>query len=551
MNFSRFFNYQTNRISVAAIILAASHLISRILGLIRDWLLAKNFGASAELDVYFTAFKIPDFIFVFGGVVAVFLPLFSEYFSRDEKEAWGFASNCLNVFLLLLTSLSLLFFIFAPFVLRLIVPGFTEQQLKQAIILTRVLLLTPIFFNLSSILTGILHYFNRFLIYSFCPIVYNLAIIFGIVFLSPFFGILGIVMGVVLGAFFHFLIQVPSAIDCGLRYKLVLNFKDSKIREVFFLLIPRMIGVAANQVNLIVVNAIASTLVVGSISIFSFVNNLQYFPIAIVGISSAVAVFPKLSKTWAEDKKDKFLHTFSLAFRQISYLIVPISILIFILRSQIVDFILGHGQFSVTSAKLASAILGVFCFGVLFSSLIPLLFRAFFSFKDTKTPNVIVVIFVIVNIALSLILTQALGPSSNSEWGIVLQDFFRKNLSLYDVGDISVLGLVLAFSISVIFEFILFIIFIKKRIGDFKIKEIVNSFSKVLIGAIAMMIALHFTFFKIKAIDSDVYQIMFTSLIGFSVYFFTTFFLGSREINVVKSLFFDRFLHRIRDHEQY
>ncbi len=545
-----FLNHQTKRVGFAAVILAASHLMSRFLGLIRDWLLARNFGAGLELDVYFAAFKIPDFvyqIFILGGIVAAFLPLFSEYFSKDSDEAWEFTSNTLNIFLFLLVCLSLILLIFTPYITKLIAPGFNDWQINKTILLTRLMLLSPIFFGLSSIFSSILQYFHRFLIYSFAPIVYNLSIIFGILFLSPYLGILGVILGVIVGALLHFLIQIPSVVNCGFRYSPVFNFKDPKIKKVFLLMIPRAFGVSSLQINTIIINAIASTLVVGSISVFNFANNIRLFPIAIIGISFATAVFPELSRAWSENKKEKFIKSFSLVFRQIIYLALPVVILMFILRNQIINLILRHGQFSAEAAQLVSASVGLFCFGILFASLRPLFFRAFFSFKDTKTPTFLAVIFVIVNIIFSLLLTNALKPDSLQAAG--LKDFLIKNFSLYQVSDISVLGFPLAYLISLALEFCLFLIFLKRRIGDFGAKEILISLLKILVAGILMIFIVQFSFLRIKLIDSELYQLILISFIGFSAYLIITFIFGSAEVQSVKTLFLNKFLPRVDDYE--
>jgi len=456
----QFFNFKTNKIFTAAGILAISSLISHVLGLAREYLLADTFGAGLELDVYLAAFRIPDLVYnvlIAGGILVAFLPLFSEYFSRNEKEAWQFTSNCLNIFLFFLIILCSILFLFSPSLVKLIAPGFNSQQINSAIILTRLMFLSPIFFGLSSIFSGILQYFDRFLIYSLCPILYNLGIIFGILFLTPFLGVLGVAIGVVIGAFFHFTVQIPSAIGCGFSYKLFFNFKDWRIKKVFTLMIPRTFAMAANQINLIVITAIASTLTPGSISIFNFANNIQSLPIGIIGISFATAAFPALSKSFAQNQKDKFRENFSLVFRQILYFVISISILIFIFRDQIVEIILRHGQFSLTSAKLTSASLGLFSLSIFAASLIPLIFRALFSLQDTKTPTIISIISVGFNIVLSFFLTHLLKSSN------IFQILLKSAFSLQGIEDISVLGLPLAISIATIFQFILLSFFLKKK----------------------------------------------------------------------------------------
>lgn len=460
-------NSQQKTIVSAAAILAISTLISRFLGVIRDGLIFSKFGASIQLDIYFAAFRIPDLVYnilILGGVVIAFLPLFSEYFSQDQKNAWEFTSNCLNIFLFLLILISLLFFLFAPFLMRIIVPGFSEEKLNPTVFLTRILFLSSILLGLSSIFSGILQYFNRFLVYSLCPILYNLGIILGILVISPYFGILGVVFGVIFGAILHLLIQIPSALNCGFRYQPIFNFKDPKLKRVFLLMLPRTFAISFQEINWTVITAIASTLATGSIAIFNFANNIQYFPIGIVGLSLAVAAFPALSKDWVENK-EKFLESFSLVFRQTLYLIIPISILIFVFRNQVVEIILKigqvvlkYGQFSPQAAKLTAACLGLFSLGIFAQSLIPLISRAFFAFQDTKTPTLVAIISVALNIILSLFLTWVLKFQNS------FQIFLKKGLLPGGIEDISILGLPLALSIAAIFQFFLLIFFLRRKL---------------------------------------------------------------------------------------
>jgi len=516
-------------IKFTAGILTISALVSRILGLIRDWLLARTFGAGKELDIYFVVFLLPDLIynvFIFSGIIVIFLPLFAEYFLKNEKEAWQFTNNVLNIFLFFLISLCFILFIFTPFLIKIIVPGFDSHQLNQTIFLTRIMLISPILFGLSSIFSKILQYFNRFLIYSLCPILYNLGIIFGILFLSPKLGILGVIIGVILGAFFHFLIQVPSALKCGFRYQPIFNFKDSRIKKIFLLMIPQAFSITFQQINSIFITAIASTLAIGSIVIFNLANNLQFLPIGIIGISFALAAFPILSRAWAEGKKEEFLKKFSLTFRQILYLVIPISFLIFILRNQIVEIIYHHGQFTQSSAQLTAASLGLFSFSIFASSLSPLLLRTFFSFHDTKTPSLITIFSVLLNIILSFYFTWLLKFSDS------FQVFVKNILFLEEINQIAVLGLPLAFSISNIFQLILFLFFLQKKIDIFSLKEILKSLSKIVLASILMTASIYLLFLisPFSNLQTTTFigvfcQTIITTIFGFLVYLIVISFL--------------------------
>lgn len=459
MNFNRFFNFETKTIASGAGILAISTILSGGLGFIGDFLLAKKFGAG-PLDIYFAAFRVPDLIYnilITGGVIVSFLPLFSEYLSQDEKKAWDFATNCLNIFSVLSIFLCFFLFLFSPMLVRVIVPGFSLAQQRETIFLTRLLLFSPILFGISSIFSGILQYFNRFLVYGSAPLLYNLGIISGILFLTPHFGILGVVFGVILGAVLHFLIQIPPVVNCGFRYKLIFKFRDISIKRFFLLTLPRIFGISAQQINLMVITAIASTLPLGSLTIFTFSNTFQNFIIGIFGTSFAIAAFPNLSKSLAESKGEEFLRNFSSIFRQILYLIIPLSVFTFLLRNEIIILWLRHGKFSLADARLAGASLGLFSLGLFASSLIPLIFRAFFAFQDTKTPTFLSIFAVLFNIILSLIFVFLLSRENH------FQAFLRTIFNLQGITNIKVLGLPLAFSLSSIFQFLLLFLFLRRK----------------------------------------------------------------------------------------
>ncbi len=542
------FNHQTKTVTFGAVILGTAALINGILGLLRDRLLAGRFGAGESLDIYFASFRLPDFIYgilVAGGIIAVFLPIFSGYLNQSKEKAWYFANTVLNCFLVLLIFLCLVLFIFAPFLVRFITPGFSEESKTLVVSLTRIMLLSPFFFVLSSIFSGILHCFNRFLVYSTAPILYNLGIISGIVFFVPLFGLKGLVFGVVLGAFLHLAIQIPSAILAGFRYRFMLNFKFPGLKKIFRLMIPRTIGAITNHLNLIVITAIASTLFSGSIAIFNFSNNLQKFPIELIGLSFAAAGFPILAKTWAAGQRKEFLEKFFSIFKQTLFLIVPISLLVFLLRAQLIRLILGTGQFGWLETRLTAASLGIFSFGIFALCLIPLLTRAFFSFQDTRTPVIIGIVSIILNISFCFLFIWLL------KFPNIFQNFLITSLKLQGIKNIQVIGLPLAFLMSGIVNFsLLFICFYKKIIRldsgtgyllRMKIKEVYGSFKKILIGSLLMMI---FTYFILRIGASLVdmqtflgifFQAAIAGILGIFIYILITYFLKSPELKDIQS----------------
>ncbi|MFH1462141.1 MAG: murein biosynthesis integral membrane protein MurJ [bacterium] len=536
--FNRFFNSQTKTITFAAFLLLASAFLSRVLGLFRDRLLAGRFGAGEELDIYFAAFRIPDFIYailIMGGVAVVFLPVFSEHFQKKEEEAWRFANNLLNCFLFFLVLLCGVLFFLAPLLVSLIAPGFSTESKELAVSLTRIMFLSPIFLGLSSIFSGILHYFNRFLVYSIAPIFYNLGIIFGIVFFVPLFGVKGLAFGVILGAVFHLLIQIPAVRISGYKYTPVFNFKGSGLRKVFKLMLPRTIGAAAYQINLIVVTAIASTLTAGSIAVFNFANNLQFFPIGLVGVSFAIAAFPALSRAWAEGIKEKFLEAFYSTFRQILFLIIPASLLMFLLRAQLVRIVLGTGEFGWLETRLTAACLGIFCLSIFAAGFFPFLARVFYSLQDTKTPVIIGMSSMLLNVALALLFTFFLKQPN------FFQEFFINILKLQGIKNIAVIGLPLAFSISQVFQFFLLLLFLRKRISGLKFGEIFSSFKKIAMAAVLMGFSVYFSlsltaeFISIQTFLGIFLQTAIAGGVGVFVYILITYLLKSPELKTIKS----------------
>ena len=542
--FYKVFNSRTKTITFAAGLLAISGILSRFLALIRDRLLAGKFGAGAELDIYFAAFRIPDFVYgilIIGGISTVFLPVFSEYFKKDPNQGWDLTNNVLNCFLILLILVCAILAVFTPFFIKFIVPGFSQENRVLAISLTRIMFLSPILLGLSSVFSGILHYFNRFLVYSLAPVLYNIGIILGILFLYPIFGIQGLAFGVILGAFLHWVIQIPAAKILGYKYQPSFNFRCTGLSKIFKLMIPRTIGSAAYHINLIIITAIASTLAAGSIAIFNFAYNLNYVPIGIIAIPFVLAVFPVLSRNFAQNQKERFLENFSSTFRQILFLIIPVSVSMFLLRAQIVRLILGTGRFGWEDTRLTAACLGLFCFGIFAAALVPFLSRTFYSFQETRTPVVIGVLSIFLNIILCFLLVWLLGFPN------IFQQFMINNLKLQGIENIQVVGLPLALAIFGVFQSSLLLIFLKKRIGDIRLEETWQSFKKIFFSTVLLGVS---TYLILKIVAPLVnmqtffgvlIQTVLAGMVGILVYILVSFFLKSPELKIIKSSILKQF----------
>lgn len=466
----KLFSGQINSITIAALLVALSSLVSRFLGIFRDRILAGEFGAGETLDIYYAAFRIPDLVFnllVLGALSAGFIPIFSNllknplakvkdvFLNEKNKEAWLLTNNILNLLGLSMLVLAGVGFIFAPTLMKLIAPGFTDENQVLTVALTRIMFLSPVFLGISSVLGGVLQSFKRFFVYSLAPIMYNVGIIVGALFFVPRWGIHGLAWGVVLGALLHMLIQLPLVAKLGFRYRPVFNYRDKNVRKIGRMMIPRTMSLAIVQINLLVITVIASTLASGSLAVFNFANNLQYFPIGIFGISFALAAFPTLSAV-AFDKK-KLIENFSQTIRQILFFIVPSTVLLLTLRAQIIRVALGTGNFDWEDTILTFSTLGFFAISLFAQATIPLLVRMFYARHDSKRPFYIGLVAAIANVFLSLYFARRMGVE----------------------------GLALAFSIANIINFIILWIILRMEIGYMDEVRILNSVIKFSIAALA------------------------------------------------------------------
>lgn len=394
----------------AALIIAIAGIVSRLFGFLRDRILAAQFGAGDVLDVYYAAFRVPDFMYsllVLGALSAAFVPVFTGlYVSKKEKEAWNLSLGVLHLLILALGTVSIGFAFFAPSVAQILVPGFSGEKKELVVSMTRIMLLSPLFLGVSAVFGGILVSLKRFLLYSVAPIFYNLGIIFGAVFLAPKMGPIGLAWGVVMGALSHALIHYWDVRASGFSYHFVLRdcWRSRAVRQVLRLMIPRSLGMAVSQVSFFVVTIFASTLASGSLAAFTLANNIQSVPLGLFGIAFSLAVFPSLSALIAKNSKDEFIRLFSKTLRRILFFVLPVSALIIVLRAQIVRVILGSGHFDWNDTIVTFTVLGVLSVSLFAQSVIPLLTRAFFALQNTKTPLYVAMVSEAANIFLIIVL---------------------------------------------------------------------------------------------------------------------------------------------------
>jgi putative peptidoglycan lipid II flippase len=520
------FQSKTTGITAAAILIAVFSLISRLLGIFRDRILAGQFGAGDILDAYYSAFRIPDLIYnllILGALSAGFIPIFSSLIKKmkssdgkgnffdcskeENKEAWNLVSNLLNVLIIVLLFFSLLGFIFAPQLINLITPGFSSELKDTAITLTRIMFFSPLFLGISSLLGGVLQSFKNFFIFSLAPIFYNLGIIAGALWLVPIMGVAGLAWGVVFGAFLHMVIQIPTVRSLGFCWRLFyLNLREKNFREIVKMMVPRTLSLAITQINLLVITIIASTLDSGSLTVFNFANNLQSFPIGIFGISFAVAVFPTLSA--AAFDNEKLIKNFSYTLRQILFFIIPSTILFITLRAQIIRVIYGTGEFSWQDTILTIDALGFFALSLFAQATIPLLTRVFYARHNSRTPFFVGLISVVINIFLSIFFSERMGVS----------------------------GLALAFSLSSILNFMILWMWLYFEIGELDQRKIIKSVVKFSIAGLGAGLFIQlgkimiWPFIDMTRFLGVLSQGLFAGLFGLFIYCLLCYLMKSEEI---------------------
>ena len=420
---------QGSILSAAAVIMIAYGL-SSLLGLVRNRLLAQLFYVNHKslLDAYFAAFVLPDTIFqllILGALSAAFIPVFTEALRRDKKEAWHIANSAVSGILLLFFILSAGLFIFANQASRILAPNFSPELSQITALLIRVMLTAQFFFALSSFMTGILQSHRLFILPALAPLFYNLGIIIGTIFLSPFIGIFGPAVGVVLGSIFHFLIQLPGVIKIGFRPKLSTDWKNPDVKRMLRLMPARAFTLAIGQLERIIAVAVSSSLAAGTITLFNFARQLYVLPITILGATIGQASFPSLAHA-REEGKEKFGETIAATMLQLLFFVLPAAALLLVLRIPAVRLAFGSKEFPWEATLLTGKAVAIFSLSVPAQALNQILTRSFYAAQNTKIPLISAIISTLPVIFLAPFFSIKLGLGIlGIVASIVISDFFN------------------------------------------------------------------------------------------------------------------------------
>jgi putative peptidoglycan lipid II flippase len=463
----------------SAVIIGIAFMASRVLGLLREIILANRFGTSSDYDAYVSAFRIPDLLFLVimsGSFGAAFIPVFGGFLTRGEKEnADRLASAVITWTALATVVLGLITFVFAGQLMRYVVaPDLPPDAMNLAIKTMRMLLLSPLLLGMGIAAKGILETHLKFTLPALAPVVYNLAIVLAALFLAPKYGIEGVTVGVLIGALLHVGIQIPGVVRTGLKFRPTLSKNVTGLAEVGVLLLPRVIGQAAFQINFVAVNHFASQTGEGSVSALNYAWQMLMLPNGVLALSISTVVFPTMAAQFEVGDIDAFRSTLQRGLRPLLFLLVPASIGLFEFRTSLFQTIFQSGSFDANSTALSSEPLAFLALGLIWYGLVEVLARAFYAMKDTVTPVAAGILIIVLNIVLSKALLDSMGH----------------------------VGLALSLSVSTGVEAFILVIILKRRIGGFGI-EFGVWLSKIILATAAMALVSALVATKLEDVTGD------------------------------------------------
>lgn len=375
----------------AAYILALFGFGSQILALVRDKLLAHQFGAGVTLDIYNAAFRIPDFLFaVFASVLSVYvlIPFVAERMEEDMEKARALLSAVLTWFLIGYGAAALLLVVFSQSIAAAVFPGFGPGEQALLVPVMRILLLQAFFLSLSSLFGVVTQLHRKFLLYAVSPLLYNLGIIAGVVVLYPMWGLRGMAIGAAIGAFLHFAVQAPFVAESGLLPRITVRPPGALLVRIIRNSLPRALALMLQQFVLLALTGIATLMAAGSVTVLQFAYNLQSVPLTIIGVSYSVAAFPTLARLYSAGDRAAFSGHVYAALRHIIFWSIPAIAFFAVIRAQLVRVIYGSGLFDWGDTRLTAAALALFALSLAAQAVHLLIIRAYYAAGDTRTPLV-------------------------------------------------------------------------------------------------------------------------------------------------------------------
>lgn len=458
----------SQRLAGAAGIMMVAILASRLLGLVRDAVISGRFGQGFDSDVYYAAFMIPDLLFFLiagGALSSAFIPVFTEKITQGQVDvAWHVFSTVACIMCVIVSGFILMGELFTAPLIRLMNYGFTDAKVAETVPLTRIVLPAQLCFFLGGLLMGAQYAQQRFFIPALGPIIYNLGIIFGGVFLAGWLGVAGLCWGALFGAALgNFGLQWWATARTGMRFRLSFDGKHPEVMKVWRLMLPVVFGLALPQVSILVNKMFASSLGDGPQSALTRANQLMQVPLGVFAQAMAVAIFPTLSAQAAQRRYADLRATSSLGIRFLLFLTIPASAFMIVLAAPIVQLLLEHGKFGPADTTLTASALVCYAIGIFAWSAQSILSRSFYAMQDSRTPVLIGTAVTLVFIPLNWLFMSALGLG------------YR--------------GLALATTVAAILHMFAMLAVLRRRLGGIEGGRLAKSASQVSLASAAAAVA--------------------------------------------------------------
>ena len=500
-------------VAKSAAMIAIFTLLSKALGFIREVLIASRYGSGMETDTYFVAMTATVIIVGTLGAAlnTTLIPIFSEIGEKKgTKGQLKYLNNVLNLVFLATLILSILGFIFSPFIIKVLAKGFEGAQFDLAVKLNRVGLPIIIFLGFTHVLSGFLHSKQIFGPHAIMGFPYNAVFLIYLLFFSKNTNI-AILMGVsVIAASTQFLIQVPAVRHLGYRYSLNVNLKDPYLKKAMILIIPVLLGSAVQQINVIIDKTLASDLVKGSISALTYSSRINDLIISVFVAAIATVVFPMLSSAFSRNEDQVVKDIFKQGVNIILIVTIPATVGIMLLAQPMVYLFFQRGAFDDLATTMTSGALVFYSIGLVGASLRLMLNKVFYSFQDTKTPMINGVIAVLLNVVLNFVF----------------------------IGSMQHRGLALATSISTTISTLLLFLALRRKLGPLGTGNMLMTFLKTSFSALIMGAVVYLLYFKVGALlpDTKILQmimLVFSVAVGAIIYFILCVLLKIKEIRVL------------------
>ena len=508
---------ERRRIASAATLILVAYGLSRVLGAVRELVIANTFGTQHQLDDYRVAFAVPDLLFnllLAGAISSAFIPVLSEHLARKEgRRALEIAERVLNSSVVILTVGAAVLFVVAPLYVSLVAFGYSPTDHELIVKLTRILLLQPIFLGAGGMVIGILTAYQRFFAQALAPLFYNASIIVAAAWFAPHLGVTALAVGVVIGALLHVGVQLPALLRTGWRPQAALGLNDPGVRKVGRLMFPIALGLAAAQVNVFVDTVLGTSLPHGRVAALRYADTIAQLPLGTFSQALAFVLFPFLARDAALQALDSIRHRTSLALRLNIFVLVPASVGLAVLGIPIVAVLFERGQFKADSVRETAFALTFFSLGLAGQAATALLVRVFYALQDVMTPLKISLVVIAVNLATNVFLVRVLQQG----------------------------GLALGTSIAATLNAVLLGRALRGRLHGLEGAAMLRTAARALTGVVPMALAAALSIYAITrfSVEGGLHQlaaVVAAVLVGGGVYLLVQLGLRSEEVGVLLSV---------------